>query len=231
MQKALNSLDQEKRKVNAMINGLPEGEMISDDGNHTVLLSNDLEKVHWILKIMDCNHFDHDKLKKLNISHLGTVNYNNPTFSHQKNPDTVINNNGGKLLKWSDERKYMILLNGLVYENKEFDSKFIFFQRCNKIFSNTLNSIDTFEILDKMIYSDHCPIVFSCTITPSIPLEFVYACSKGLFNYDHYDVNKRMRHPINMSRIDATTAVHNMNLLAAILNNLDTSTENTNDLQ
>ena len=70
MQKALNSLDQVKREVNAMINGLPEGEMESDDDNHTII-SNDPEKVNWILKIMDCNHFNLDKLQKLNISRLG----------------------------------------------------------------------------------------------------------------------------------------------------------------
>ena len=75
------------------------------------------------------------------------------------------------------------------------------------IVSNSIEHIDSFKILEKLVFSDHCPLAVSCNVIPTTPLETVYECSKSVFNYDHYDINKRLKPPLNITRMDIATAI------------------------
>lgn len=59
---------------------------------------------------------------------IGTPIYDNEMIDHTKNPDEVINENGRKLLNWIRSTQSMIILNGLVYNSKNFESKFTYFR-------------------------------------------------------------------------------------------------------
>ena len=52
----------------------------------------------------------HEKYKSSHLlitgdlnTRVGMMDYNNPLFSHNINPDTIINTSGSKLLRWIDE--------------------------------------------------------------------------------------------------------------------------------
>ena len=60
---------------------------------------------------------------------VGRPEYNNQFFTHAMNPDPEINVNGGKLLDLLERWDKMVILNGLVYNNKNFDSKFTYYKR------------------------------------------------------------------------------------------------------
>ena len=68
----------------------------------------------------------------------------------------------------------------------------------------TSNNIDniSFDIHGKQIYSDHCPVSFTCEVSPGVSLELIHECSNGLLDYDHYDINKRKLPPIDVDRVD-----------------------------
>jgi hypothetical protein len=145
-------------------------------------------------------------------SRIGSLNTNNRNYSHAQNPDNIVNMNGRKLLKWLKEYEKLVVLNGLQWKGKQFDTKHTYFRgnltsQNDIVVTSSIENIDTFEIMEKSIYSDHCPLAVSCIVIPSTPLETVYECSKGMFNYDHYDINKRLKPPLNITRMDYSTAV------------------------
>ena len=83
------------------------------------------------------------------------------------------------------------MLNGYYDENKTFDSKFTFYRgnvrsQVDLALSNKITEVNSFTILDKYIYSDHCPIVITCNITWKPSLLNVRDCSEGLLCYNHY---------------------------------------------
>ena len=167
-------------------------------------------------------------------SRVGSVNYSDNNLFHAPNPDTISNASGCKLMKWvEDGRKDMILLNGLKCENKRFDTDFTFYRgnvrsQNDLTFSNKINSVNSLAILDKNIYSDHCPVVVSCTIVRNIPMEFIYECSRCVFNDDHYDINRRIRQPINMGRVDLVKMINNLQSTAdEILIDVDNNDNDT----
>ena len=59
---------------------------------------------------------------------MGTLNYGNRSFTHMKNPDSNTNTNGRNLLNWIEQRKDMVVLNGLTNQHKNFDSKFTYYR-------------------------------------------------------------------------------------------------------
>ena len=94
---------------------------------------------------------------------IGDISYADPIITHCRNPDTTINSNGRNLLKWTENRDDMVLLNGLQYMEKKFDSNFTFYRGTQRsqndlAFSNDIRSITSFNIHQKMVESDHCPI-------------------------------------------------------------------------
>ena len=108
-------------------------------------------------------------------SRIGSVPYNNASFRHHENPDTFVNRHGRKLRKWINNTN-MILLNGLTTYYKKFGSKYTFyrgklFSQNDLVFSNDISYVDSLKILEKNIYSDHCPISVSCTVLISVSLD------------------------------------------------------------
>ena len=73
MQRSLNMIDSKDRSKNVIITGVRETELvIQHEGEEPdTTLSNDEEKVSWILKLIDCHHFDGDGLQDLNITRIG----------------------------------------------------------------------------------------------------------------------------------------------------------------
>lgn len=70
MQKSLNRLDQEKRYLNAIVSGLPEGEMAFENstGNREVL-QDDNEKIHKLSALMECQI----NINNMKIERIGNV--------------------------------------------------------------------------------------------------------------------------------------------------------------
>lgn len=136
---------------------------------------------------------------------IGTPKYDDK-LKYSINPDDVINTNGSKLLRWLTGKNF-IVVNGLNWKDKIFDSKFTFYrgkQRSHNdlLVTNNIDIISSFKIMEKQIYSDHCPTTTTCNINPECSLEFIKQCSIGCFNDDHMDINKRKITPLKISKVD-----------------------------
>ena len=145
-------------------------------------------------------------------SRIGTMKYEQLLIEHKENPDSVINANGKKMIELIERWKNMVVLNGLVYSDKTFDSKFTCFKgvRCSQndlSLSNNVDIIEEYKILPKYVYSDHCPVALTCYVQKLPSLDLVYKCSKDLLCYDHLDVNKRILSPIKLCRLDVRRTV------------------------
>ena len=144
-------------------------------------------------------------------SRVGTPTYDTD-LRYFDNPDSTINSNGMELINWLKGKKDAFIVNGLVTDQKNFDSKFTFF-RCNLrsqndlLISNSQNILKSFTILNKLIYSDHTPTCTIISVNPKCSLDLLYECSTGLLNYNHYDVIKRKITPLNFSKIDWAAAL------------------------
>ena len=154
---------------------------------------------------------------------VGDISYNDPTITHCKNPDDVINSNGRQFRKWVSEHDSMVLLNGLQQRDKNFDSNFTFYRGTAKsqndlAFSNDIRSISSLQIWNKQIQSDHCPLSIDCTIKSMVPLELVHDCAYHTFNTDQYDINRRLKQPIIFDRVDISLAVQKLKTPYVIAN-------------
>ena len=92
---------------------------------------------------------------------IGTVKYNNRLFSHNKNPDEIVNINGSRLIRWVNEKEHFVIVNGLIFNDKLFDTDFTYYRgnvrsQNDLVFSNNIDVIESMKILGKQIYSDHC---------------------------------------------------------------------------
>ena len=99
------------------------------------------------------------------------------------------------------------IVNGRIVNNKIFDSKFTFFRgkvrsQNDLVLSNSLETIDSFSVMDKYIYSDHTPTSTIITVDERTPLNLLNSCADGIFNDNHWDINKRRLPPLVFSRID-----------------------------
>ena len=146
---------------------------------------------------------------------IGTPSFINQTLKYNINPDTIINSHGKKLLSWVNDRPDMIILNGLKISNKTFESNFTCFRgklrSQNDIgLSNRVECIQYLKILPKTVYSDHCPVALRCCVTICPSLDVLYKISKGCFNDDHYDINRRLKRPLKLSRMNIVKAINNL---------------------
>ena len=55
--------------------------------------------------------------------------------------------------------------------------------------------------MPKLALSDHCPCILSINVDVKPPLQLINDCTHGTFSYGHYDVNKRLRRPINIRNV------------------------------
>ena len=159
-----------------------------------------------------------DYYKDKNLIIAGDLNSRIGTIpNHSVNPDPVINQNGTTLRGILESNPTFTVVNGL--EIGQFDSKFTFYRgkvrsQVDLTITNTVKCVKSLEICHKNIYSDHCPMMLSCTLEfiPSIPM--IRECSANMFLYDHYDVNRRIRKPLNLSRIDTAKLLPSLIQLA-----------------
>ena len=128
-------------------------------------------------------------------SRIGSVDYNNSIFKHSINPDTIRTNNGSKILKWMEGKRDMVILNRLIYKDKSFKSNFTGSLRSQNdlIFSNRIDNVESFCILDKLIYSESLSFNYIMLVSTFVSVETIYDCAKGSFIGDHCDVSKRVK--------------------------------------
>lgn len=154
-------------------------------------------------------------------------------FEYNTNPDTIINPNGRTLLKMLERYKRLNIVNGVVYNNRTFETKHTFYrgdvQSQNDIcITNCMDDLKEMRILSKMTESDHCPckVIITSKIEPD--LRIVEECSRNFRRYDHYDINRRIPKTINLARVDTTKLYDDLEALAAELRN-DIETDKGND--
>ena len=168
------------------------------------------------------NHF-HDRqlliLGDLN-SRFGDTKNSKKDFTYHKNPDITINKHGRTLNNILVENPDFVILNGLLNKNISFDSNFTFYRgnvcsQVDAVISNATDNINCMNILKKQIYSDHCPLVTSCSVIIKPDLHLVRDCAERFFSYDHNDVSRRIMPVIKLSKIDIPNMITSMETLAA----------------
>ena len=140
---------------------------------------------------------------------------NSPNLSFADNPDKVMNTNGHALNSILNEEKDFVILNGLHTSKTQCDSDFTFFrgELCSQIdiaITNSPDSISSFTFLEKNVYSDHRPLSLSISAKAKLPLDLVDKCATNLFEYKHYDVNRRPRRTVKLDKIDAGKAAEDI---------------------
>ena len=128
-------------------------------------------------------------------------------YKYKNNPDTIVNTNGQKLLKIVKNYENIILINGLTYNDKDFDSKMTFYRglktsQNDTCMSNNIKIIRTFNILPKINYSDHTPCMLNLELDTRVPLVLINDCSAGFKSYHHYDINKKLKKTIKLENMD-----------------------------
>ena len=106
-------------------------------------------------------------------------------------------------------------MNGLHTSKTQCESDLTFFrgELCSQIdiaITNSLESISSFTFLEKNVYSDHRPLSLSISAKAKLPLDLVDTCATNLFEYKHYDVNRRPRRTIKLDKIDVGKVVAEM---------------------
>ena len=126
-------------------------------------------------------------------------------------PDTTVNTNGSRLMKWLYDKE-LLILNGYKSESKTFESNFTFFRGTARsqndlIISNNTSILNYLKVMKKEIYSDHTPISTSLLVYPWCSVNFIQSCAQSTFSDDHWDINKRKIQPIIPSRVNWADAI------------------------
>ena len=150
-------------------------------------------------------------------SRTGTPTSNNRVYIN--NPDPVINSHGRQLLKLCKENKTCYIVNGLVIDNRYFESKLTFFRgrvssQNDICISNNPNEIQNFRILDKLVMSDHTPCSLLITINKSTSLHTTKNISAFDFDYSHFDQSNFARKPIKIANVNANNVINDFLELA-----------------
>ena len=142
---------------------------------------------------------------------------------HLHNPDHVLNSHGKNICKF-----YIYdIINGL---NAKYDSEFTCFggkkRSQNDIcITNDPSLIKRFEIMDRLLISDHSPCIAMLNIIPSTPLYFLENCSKSFLNDDQYDISNRLKSTVKFTNVDYIKIIQKFN---AIASEIDTLFDDTN---
>ena len=67
MQKCLNRMDSDERSKNVIIPVVPEVNVIVNENG----LKSEIDKINWILRLIENDHFDEEQIEKFNMSRLG----------------------------------------------------------------------------------------------------------------------------------------------------------------
>ena len=114
------------------------------------------------------------------------------------NPDKVMNSNGRIVTRILREEIDFLIMNGLNMGTLKHDCDFTFFRGdlCSQIdivITNRPKYVSSFHLLPKNIYSDHKPVAINITAKKKVSLEVVAECAANLFEYKHYDVNRKIK--------------------------------------
>ena len=95
------------------------------------------------------------------------------------------------------------------------DSKFTFYRgrvssQNDLALTNNTHLVLDFKIKEKLPLSDHCPCILTIKRALSPDLCLVNDCAMGFLNYDHFDVNKRIKAPINVRNLDLVKLNHKL---------------------
>ena len=127
-------------------------------------------------------------------------------YSYVQNPEPIANPYGENLMRLCNDNG-LVLVNGLKYGQKTFDSCFTFYRGKVKsqndwCASNYPESIESFSILPKPITSDHTPSV-NIRIPWLVPLELWEDISGGMFSYEMHDRSKIMKLNMTIDNVNA----------------------------
>ena len=129
-----------------------------------------------------------------------------------------------KLIQRLSGKKDIYIINWLVSKHKTFDSKFTFYRgnlhsQNYLVMTNNIDMISSFQIMDKLIYSDHCPSYVTCTVNPLCSMGFIRQCLDGAFNDGHWDINKRKVILLKFSTINWENAIGDVEVQSCVINN------------
>ena len=138
-------------------------------------------------------------------------------INYTPNPDITCNSHGQHVREILQNHR-LTVVNGCITDHLVGDSDFTFFKGDSKsqidlVICNNTQSVQSFNILDKLIFSDHCPISLTLGININPPLSIVRECNRHVFNHDYLDVNKRLTRPINTSRLDPVLLIRNLEIM------------------
>ena len=155
-------------------------------------------------------------------SRLGQPPIFNKDISYKSNSDKVVNANGRTLDRILKEERSFHVLNGLQYSDIDCDTDFTFFkgELCSQndiALTNYVEMISGFQILDKLVLSDHKPISVNITMKPKIQLELVAGCAMDTLKHDHYDINKKVLQTVRLSHLDVPSCMSTMDVAASEL--------------
>ena len=103
------------------------------------------------------------------------------------------------------------------------------FYTTDLIITSNANFITSFEIMDKEVYSDHCPIAVTCSTDVGSSITLVKKCSDGTFNDSHWDVNKRRIVPLDPTKINWEEAIVQLEQRGRDINQLINTNNISND--
>ena len=163
------------------------------------------------------------KFQTYDIYLLGDLNArcSTPSYSqndYRTNPDKFINQNGRNLLKLCKENG-LTITNGLLYNNRYFDTDFTFFRGSRKsqndwCVTNHIQTVQSFPILPKLTLSDHRPRTVTLKIQIKPSLQTIEKFAKGMFTYDHCDKSRKVRRTMNISSINVPNVMKKPNEVA-----------------
>ena len=129
------------------------------------------------------------------------------TLQYARNPDAIINSNGRKLLSICNDND-LVVVNGLKHNGVCYDSNFTYFRgelrsQNDWLITNTVDTVESFDILPKMVVSDHAPcaisIKYSLSTTSLLILE---RCAGGNFDYSKHEKSTFLKPKIRLRNIN-----------------------------
>ena len=156
-------------------------------------------------------------------------------YSYVQNPDPIVNPYGKNLMRLCNDNG-LVLVNGLKYEQKTFNSCFTFYRGKVKsqndwCASNYTESIESFSILPKPIPSDHTPLSMNIRIPWLVPLELWVDISGGMFSCEMHDRSKIMKPKMTIDNVNADDLQYRFDSIADyITNNLHIRENDINNL-
>ena len=147
---------------------------------------------------------------------------NSQHLQYKPNPDPTINSNGQKLRQLLAETPCLKILNGLIHQNKTFDSQYTFSRgkstsQIDICITNNTSSANNLKVLKKTAVSDHSPVTITLSVERRSPIPILEACAAGFLSYKHYDVNRKIPRTVKMENCNL---VNLMKDLESLGNNL-----------